>query len=118
MEKENNILNNLPPFYVGEEVISLMNNSWNNIHGLIKNDEYIIENCFKCKCDKWMVNIKGVKYNTGSKCYCQKFGGCGFVGDSTFFLAIYFTSKKKLSYPLMTFKEIVKKEEKEVLVMN
>lgn len=118
MENENNILNNLPPFYNNEKVISLVNHSWNGITTLIKNNEYTVENCFKCKCGVWMVKIRGANYDVDSQCYGKEYNGCGAILKDTCFLHLLFTSKKQKSFPLMTFEKIKKQEKKEILILN
>jgi hypothetical protein len=113
MEKENNILNNLPPFYIGEVVEAIEEYNWYGWNPIKKGNKYIVNDCFKCKCNTWMVFISGVQYHACTEC-----SNCGYRNGKIYFEANMFRSLQQKSYPLMTFKEIVKKEEKEVLILN
>ncbi len=46
---------NLPPFYKGQKVVSLVTHP--NPTGAKKGNTYTVYECFKCSCGHWMVQI-------------------------------------------------------------
>ena len=115
--KDKNLLNNLPPFYIGQEVKA----NCNHVGGLIKDNYYIITSCFIDCCGLWVVTIGIVcpNYLIGIKNHrCTICSRIQPVKKEYEFLASRFYIPQQQSFPLMTFKEIVKKEKTEILINN
>lgn len=113
-------LNNLPPFYVGQKVVcvrSCDSTKWgtgDKVNGVVKGETYTIKAIAPNCCGVgFMVDVGLIpKYDVlCSKC-------CKNLGKTLWANPKLFAPIEKQNFPLMTFKEIVKKEEEQVLIDN
>ena len=104
-------LKNLPPFYVGQKVVSLIST---NIRK--KGEIYSITDQFMCSCGYWMVSF-GIRHNHSGllTCVCE---GCGNTNptNSWFFAAgaETFAPLTESPFPSLTMEQVVKKEAEKV----
>lgn len=102
----------LPPFYVGQKVVAVTNHS----QGKFKTgDEFTVLGVMGACCIDWLIDV-GVPTDKEGKCHvCES----TFENDGHHWFAHYcFAPKQQANFPLMTFKEIVKKEKEEVIIPN
>lgn len=109
----NNI--NLPPFYVGQKVVAVINHSQGYFK---KGDEFIIKNVVKnkCACGYCSVDVGIISKLRKTECFdCRViFNNDGFcLFDPTAFRPL-----QQSKFPLMTFTQIKQKEQTEILIDN
>ena len=111
------------PFYSGQKVICVKSHSQGIV---IKDKKYIVHRCFINCCGYICVEIKGVSdidtenniIQVGETIFCEdgkhKLKSTGFhCIDAELFAPI-----QEQKAPLITFKEILKTEKKEILISN
>lgn len=106
-----NLLNNLPPFYVGENVVYITGNS------MPKNSVHIVSDIWKdpCGCFSLSINGKlrdGIKsINPFTKCYrCEKIYSSDLEISESGWESESFKSLQKQKLKLITFKQIQENE--------
>lgn len=104
-----NPLNNLQPFYIGQLVTCI--ESHPELPIVRKGNQFTVLG-IKMNChNTWMVDI-GISGNPkGKKEFCTECGKGGQVSDGIWWIGAFrFSVQKEQSFPIMTTKEIVKKE--------
>ena len=109
---ENEALNNLPPFYVGQKVVAIFTHT----QGLfIKGQIFTVKNIFlsKCKCKAWSITIGLYSNNPLKECaYCHTVWSNDFS-----FIAERFAPLQELVFPSLTMSRVIEKE-RELISMN
>jgi len=106
---------NLPPFYIGQKVVYItgLNMPKNSIH--------VVRNMIKQTCGCWtlVIDVKAPTEGIHHACMCADCGG--YFTSNTTFLAWNpnsFRAIQEAKPPILTFKQIQKVEEEEVLILN
>lgn len=111
---------NLPPFYIGQEVIY--------ITGILmpKNSKHIISDLKQDPCGCWNIGIDGQKLNIVTHLEydiiicdsCEKEYSSNFPEVENGWDPNSFRPVENTKLPLLTFKQIQKVEKEEVLILN
>lgn len=112
-----NLLNNLPPFYIGQIVEAIKDYPVGNFFK--KGDEFEVLDIQRCLCGRFEIFI-GIK--TGYVFICHDFNK---KSRSDYFYVDWFIAKKQNSFPLIKLKHIKEKEntkndqfQKQILIPN
>ncbi len=105
----------LPPFYVGEEVVCKLPHSKNKL--LIVGKKYKVHSIKKCSCNKWAINISlGTTNGLGTTCHdCNDFLSLRHSGIA-YFSTILFAATKIDFSSLFLFK--LKNKKKDILILE
>lgn len=106
---------NLPPFYIGQKVVALKNMR----QGIKKGDVFPVKNIAKwpCNCTSWVIDIG--YFDDCEKCCCDcRTSIVKPIPGALIISANNFAPLQQQKFPLMTFKQVVKKEKEHVLIDN
>lgn len=105
---ENNSLNNLPPFYVGQKVVCVDSENTVSIHKMLfnKNQIYTVHSIKKTNCCKlWVINI-GIKDDADILiCPCGKESK-----NDNHFRASRFKPLQQQSFPLISLSKVIEEQ--------
>lgn len=103
-----NQLNNLPPFYIGQKVVSLQTHK-----GQVKGEIYTVTGVFQCVCKSYLISWGAPHGIAGARCNCHNC--CSFMpvpSNNPYWVAPqeYFAPIQENPFPSLTMKQVIKKE--------
>lgn len=99
---ENNNLNNLPPFYIGQKVVYITGER------MLKNSTHTVTGIKKRNCGCWSISIDSFNIpSITGKFRCILHINCNWVDDGISWKATSFRPYKEQSFPLLTYIKIL-----------